>query len=79
MVAVTYRGTVKNNKVVLERGVTLPDGAEVEVRLLESKPDSAKRKAAVARLRAIGEKLKGRDVNLSKYVIEAREELEKRV
>jgi len=45
----------------------------VEVRLLESKPNLARRKAVVAKLAALGERLKGRDVDLSKYVVEARE------
>jgi hypothetical protein len=79
MAPITYRGTVKGNIVVLEGTATLPEGSKVEVRLLESKPNLAQRKAAVAKLRALGERLKGRDVNLSKYVIEAREELEERV
>jgi hypothetical protein len=30
-----YKGVVKDNVVLLEAGVQLPDGAEVEVRLLE--------------------------------------------
>jgi hypothetical protein len=29
-----FKGTVKNNVVVLEEGVRLPEGAEVEVRLM---------------------------------------------
>ena len=29
------KGVVKDNKVLLEAGAQLPDGAEVEVRLLE--------------------------------------------
>jgi hypothetical protein len=32
----TCRGVVKNNVVVLDEGASLPDGAEVEVRLVES-------------------------------------------
>src|SRR5262245_7964670 len=32
---VTCKGVVKNNVVLLEAGVQLPDGAEVEVRLVE--------------------------------------------
>ena len=31
----TYKGVVKDHIVVLEDGAQLPDGAEVEVRLLE--------------------------------------------
>jgi hypothetical protein len=29
--AVSYKGVVKNNRVVLQRGINLPDGLEVEV------------------------------------------------
>lgn len=79
MAVTTYRGIVKGNTVVLEGTATLPEGSEVEVRLLESKPNIAQRKAAVAKLRTLGERLKGRHINLSKYVVEAREELEERV
>lgn len=79
MAEVTYKGTVKGNIVILESSATLPEGSEVEVRLLESKPNLARRKEVVARLAALRKKLEGRDVNLSKYVAEAREELEKRV
>lgn len=79
MAEVTYKGTVKGNIVILESSATLPEGSEVEVRLLESKPNLARRKEVVARLAALRKKLEGRDVNLSKYVAEAREELDKRV
>ena len=78
MAEVTYKGTVKGNIVILESSATLPEGSEVEVRLLESKPNLARRKEVVARLEALSERLKGRDVDLSKHVVEAREELEKR-
>jgi len=76
--SVIYRGTVKGNIVVLETAAALPEGSKVEVRLLESKPNLPRRKAAVERLEALGAKLKGRGINLSKYVVEAREELEER-
>ena len=78
MAEVTCKGTVKGNIVILEDSATLPEGSEVEVRLLESKPNLAKRKEVVERLEALGKRLKGRDVNLSKHVAEAREELEER-
>jgi hypothetical protein len=32
-----YKGIVKNNVVILETGAHLPDGAEVEVRLLANR------------------------------------------
>ncbi len=69
----TYKGTVKGNIVILESSATLPEGSEVEVRLLESKPNLAKRKEVVARLAALRKRLEGRDVNLSRYIVEARE------
>jgi hypothetical protein len=31
----TFKGIVKDNMVMLEEGIHLPDGAEVEVRLVE--------------------------------------------
>jgi hypothetical protein len=31
MAAASYRGVVKDNKVVLQKGIDLPDGLEVEV------------------------------------------------
>lgn len=31
MTVATYKGVVKNNRVVLQKGVNLPDGLEVEV------------------------------------------------
>lgn len=31
MAAVSYKGVVKDNRVVLQRGINLPDGLEVEV------------------------------------------------
>lgn len=78
MASVIYRGTVKGNIIVLESAAALPEGSKVEVRLLESKPNLARRRAAVAKLEALAKRLKGRDINLSKYVVEAREELEER-
>jgi hypothetical protein len=45
--AMTYRGRVRNNAIVLERGVSLPNGLEVEVR-----PVSVRRKR-----RTLGEEL----------------------
>lgn len=76
--AMAYKGIVKGNVIVLENNAVLPEGIEVEVRPLLSKTDLIKRKAAVRRLEALGEKLKGRNINLSEYVIKAREELEER-
>lgn len=47
----TYRGHVKNGVVVLEPPVDLPDGAEVEVRLLarRDEPEAHQRHESVER------------------------------
>ncbi len=49
-----FKGTVKNNVVVLENGVYLPDGTAVEVRLQKDPEGEAKmlqkRKAAIQRI-----------------------------
>lgn len=73
------KGVVKDNLVVLEEGIRLPEGTLVEVRPIEQEIDLEKRKEAVAKLKALGEKLRGRNLNLGKYVLEARREIEERV
>ena len=45
-----FKGTVKNNVIVLESGVQLPEGARVEVRL-PKKLSEGKRKQAFERIR----------------------------
>jgi hypothetical protein len=49
-----FKGTVKNNAIVLEKGVNLPEGAEVEVRVRNDPERAAKlraqRNAAVQRI-----------------------------
>jgi hypothetical protein len=75
----TCKGTVKGNIVILENNAMLPEGSIVEVKVLESEPDLEKRKIAIDSIMALGEKLKGRGINLSRYIVEARKELEKRV
>lgn len=76
---ITCKGKVKGNVVILENDAILPDGSLVEIRVLEYKPDLKKRKLAVESILTFGEKLKGRNINLSKYITESREELEDRV
>jgi hypothetical protein len=78
-VMITCKGTIKGNIVILENNAMLPEGSIVEVKVLESEPDLEKRKVAIDSIMALGEKLKGRGINLSRYITEAREELEKRV
>jgi hypothetical protein len=79
MTVIICKGKVKGNVVILENDAVFPEGIEVEVRLLENEPDLEKRKAIVSRFLTLGEKLKGRNVNLSKYIAESKEELEERV
>ena len=45
----TYRGTVKRGVVVLESGVSLPEGADVRVRVLDRVGASPGRKTTRAR------------------------------
>ena len=71
------KGMVKGNVVILEDA--LPEGSEVEVRVIESKSNSAQKKVAIDAIMALGKKLEGRGINLSKCLAEAREELENRV
>lgn len=71
------KGVVKGNVVILED--VLPEGSEVEVRVIESKSNSAQKKLAIDAIMAFGRKLEGRGINLSKCLAEAREELENRV
>ncbi len=63
----TYRGTMKNGSVVLEPGVELPDGVEVEVALTAETPVSgldldAQRKQLWRALRALPEETSFEDV-----------------
>jgi hypothetical protein len=40
-----FKGTVKNNVIVLENGVHLPDGTEVEIRLLRKRTEEERQRA----------------------------------
>ena len=75
----TCKGKVRGNTVIIENDALLPEGSLVEIRVLEYKPNLEKRRLAVESLLALGEKLKDRNISLSKYITEAREELENRV
>ena len=81
------RGIVQRNTVILEEGVTLPDGTRVTVTVEpEGQADAAEvtheelaqRRALGERMQAFGQRLVGRHVNLGDLVIEGREELEDR-
>jgi hypothetical protein len=64
------KGIVKNNMVLLEEGVHLPEGAQVEVRLLGHLPA---RHEAFARVLA---NLITRDVGMDKIIEEDKQERE---
>lgn len=81
------KGKVQGNVVVLEAGVSLPDGTDVMVMAEyaaateggEITPDElAQRQALVAQMHAFGQRLEGRHICLSDALLEGREELEAR-
>ena len=82
------KGIVQGNVVILEEGAHLPDGVSVTVIVepeeqleeAEVTPEElAQRRALGERMKAFGQRLAGRRVNLGDLVIEGREELEDRV
>ena len=83
----TYKGVVKENTVILQEDAHLPNGTVVEVTVapttLETENEASteelnERCALVARMKAFGEKLRGRNVNLGELILEAKDELEDR-
>lgn len=89
--AVTYKGVVQGNVVVLECNTTLPEGTRVTVvpEPTERRPlrslserELRRRKEACERLEVLAERIANTakpTLNLGKDVIEARRELEERV
>ena len=82
------KGIVQGNVVILEEGAHLPDGVSVTVIVepeeqleeAEVTPEElAQRRDLGERMKAFGQRLAGRRVNLGDLVIEGREELEDRV
>jgi len=82
-----YKGIVQGNVVILEEGIDLPDGVHVTVTVEQEeqpKPvevtdeELTQRRALGERMKAFGQRLAGRHVNLGDLVIEGREELEDR-
>jgi hypothetical protein len=81
----SYRGVVQGNIIILEEGVHLPNGTTVVV-IAPSAPQEEEmtseelneRQELVTRLKAFGQKLAGRTVNLGDLVLEAKDELEDR-
>ena len=76
------KGIVKDNVVVVEEGVHLPDGAAVLITIQReeevSPEERQQRQALVARMKAFGQRLGARKFNLGDLVLEGREELESR-
>ncbi len=76
------KGIVKENVVLLEEGVHLCDGARVTVTMEQveeiTSGELAERKALVTKMKAFGERLAGRQINLGDLVVEGRGELEDR-
>jgi len=82
-----YKGIVQGKVVILEEGVHLPDGVRVTVIVEQeeqvdepevTREELAQRRALGERMKAFGQRLAGRHVNLGDLVIEGREELEDR-
>jgi hypothetical protein len=84
-ISVRCQGVVKGNVILLEEGVRLPDGARVTVTIEQAEQaeeitaeELAERRALVAKMKAFGERLVGRQINLGDLVLEGRKELEER-
>ena len=82
----SYRGVVQGNTIILEEGVHLPDGTAVVVIAPNTTQEEGEitagelneRQVLVTRMKAFGQKLAGRTVDLSESVLEAKDELEDR-
>jgi len=81
------QGTVQGNRVILEEGISLPDGIRVTVIVAPEEPPApaditheavAQRQALGERMQAFGQRLAGRRLHLGDLIVEGREELEDR-
>ncbi len=79
------KGIVKDNVVIVEDGVRLPNGVSVMVivdevgKEKEVLPEElSERQSLVARMRAFGQRLEGRNINLGDLIREGKEELNDR-
>ena len=82
------KGIVQGNVIILEEGIYLPDGIRVTVTTVEQKEQQepaemtdeefTQRRALGERMKAFGQHLAGRQVNLGDLVIKEREKLEDR-
>jgi len=82
------KGIVQGNVVILEEGIYLPDGMRVTVTVEQEEQQEpaemtdekfTQRRTLGERMKAFGQRLTGRHVNLADLVIEGREELADRV
>jgi hypothetical protein len=82
-----WKGVVHGNIVVLDKGEQLPEGVRVTVTIDQTDvmgtedltpDDLEQRRAWASQMRAFGQQLTGRQVNLGDLVLEGREELEER-
>ena len=82
------QGTVQGNVVILEEGISLPDGLRVTVTVeQEAQPEPAdipqeaiaQRYALGKQMQAFGQRLAGRRLHFGDLIIEGREEFEDRV
>jgi hypothetical protein len=81
------KGIVQGNVVILEEGISLPDGVRVTVTVEQEEQQEpaemtheelAQRRALGERMKAFGQRLAERHVNLGDLIIEGRQELEDR-
>jgi hypothetical protein len=79
------KGIVKDNVVIVEEGVHLPNGASVVVIVDQGGKDKevtleemTERQALVARMKAFGQRLEKRNINLADMALEGKEELNDR-
>lgn len=81
------QGTVQGNVVILEEGISLPDGLRVTVIVAQEEQTApadisheavAQRHALGVQMQAFGQRLAGRRMHLGDLIIEGREELEDR-
>ncbi|HSE83609.1 MAG TPA: hypothetical protein VLB01_03585 [Thermodesulfobacteriota bacterium] len=79
-----YKGVAKGNIVILEEGVSLPDGMRVIVNVEQMEQEEVtpeeieERRAVVARMKEFGKRLTRRHINLGDLILEGKEELEDR-
>jgi hypothetical protein len=82
-----WKGVVHGNIVVLDKGEQLPEGVRVTVTIDQTDVmgtedltpnDLEQRRAWASQMRALGQQLTGRQMNLGDLVLEGREELEER-